>query len=283
MLFPRSVSAVADHTGKFTAELWCSAEGKTPTIWRSTFPTGEVFRFVLDPGTTPVTLSSLRAVGQAVTSSRTMLFASLGEQGLQGEAGPQGEPGPAGSGGSSEPQHGWTADGDRFWIAPENITVESAEERGTGVLTYGKVTGSQTSFAAASLPVPLLNGEVLRIRATGVSGWKAVLLRLGAYAPEAQAPTPEVVTFSYPTAAASRYAPIKDALTRRVRAQLKAFTDWLDTNGRPKGYVGEVGWPNTDDNWHALAEAWYAAADAAKLHVTNWSVGDWWKDYPLPR
>ncbi len=186
--------------------------------------------------------------------------------------------GPAGSGGSSEPQHCWTADGDRFWIAPEDITVESAEERGTGVLTYGKASGSETSFAAASLPVPLLMGEVLRLRATGVSGWKAVLLRLGAYAP---APTAEEVTFDYPTAAASGYTPIEDAITRRVKTQLKAFTDWLDTNGRPKGYVGEVGWPKTDDNWHALAEAWYAAADAAKLHVTNWSVGDWWGDYPL--
>ncbi len=180
--------------------------------------------------------------------------------------------------GKSGPQHGWTADGDRFWIAPEDITVVGAEERGTGVLTYGKATGSQTSFAATALPVPLLMGEVLRLRATGVSGWKAVLLRLGAHAPEVPAPAPEVVTFDSPSATASGYAPIEDAITRRVKAQLKAFTDWLDTNGRPKGYVGEVGWPKTDDHWHAAAEAWYAAADAAKLHVTNWTVGDWWWD-----
>ena len=199
-----------------------------------------------------------------------------GPEGSAGMQGPQGEPGLAGIGRSSHPQQSWTADGDRFWIASEDITVEGAEERGTGLLTYGKATGTQTSFAPASLPVPLLKGDVLRLRATGVSNWKAVLLLLGDASLEA--PPPEVVTFDHPTAVASGYTPVDDAITRRVKAQLKAFTDWLDTHGQPRGCVGEVGWPKTDDPWHALAEAWYSAADAARLHVTHWSVGDWWGD-----
>ncbi|WP_158621421.1 cellulase family glycosylhydrolase [Corallococcus aberystwythensis] len=193
----------------------------------------------------------------------------LGETDVQSEAASEGS-------GGAEPQQCWTADGDRFWIAPEDLLVTSAEERGTGVLTYGKATGSQAGFAAASLPVPLLKGDVLRLHATGVTDWKAVLLRLGAYVPAA--PLPEVITFNYPTATASGYTPLDDAITRRSKSQLKAFTDWLEAHGQPKGYVGEVGWPKNDDKWHALAEAWYAAADDANLHVTNWSVGDWWRD-----
>ena len=58
------------------------------------------------------------------------------------------------------------------------------------------------------------------------------------------------------------------------------FTDWLARN-RVDGYIGEVGWP--DDRrgeaaeWNQLAERWYQDADAARLWVTNWAAGEWWK------
>ncbi|MBV9580037.1 MAG: hypothetical protein JO057_15720 [Chloroflexi bacterium] len=46
------------------------------------------------------------------------------------------------------------------------------------------------------------------------------------------------------------------------------------------GFIGEVGWPdNTDgdaEQWNALAEAWYAAADRAGLWVSAWATGEWW-------
>jgi hypothetical protein len=70
-----------------------------------------------------------------------------------------------------------------------------------------------------------------------------------------------------------------DALHRRVRAELKVFTEWLETNG-VEGYIGEVGWP--DDvkgdhaQWNALAEVWFDDADAANLWVAVWATGEWW-------
>ena len=70
-----------------------------------------------------------------------------------------------------------------------------------------------------------------------------------------------------------------DALHRRVRAELKTFTDWLQRNG-VEGYIGEVGWPDNYAGdaslWNALARAWFEVADAAKLWVTVWSTGEWW-------
>jgi hypothetical protein len=73
----------------------------------------------------------------------------------------------------------------------------------------------------------------------------------------------------------------EDALHRRVRAELKVFTDWLQANG-VRGYVGEVGWPDDAggeaERWNALAEAWFQDADAANLWVTAWATGEWWID-----
>lgn len=72
----------------------------------------------------------------------------------------------------------------------------------------------------------------------------------------------------------------QNSLQRRVRGELKVFTDWLARN-RVDGYIGEVGWP--DDRrgeaaeWNQLAERWYQDADAARLWVTNWAAGEWWK------
>jgi hypothetical protein len=73
----------------------------------------------------------------------------------------------------------------------------------------------------------------------------------------------------------------EDALHRRVRAELKVFTDWLRVNN-VRGYIGEVGWPDDAGEetarWNALADAWYRDADAANLWVTAWATGEWWID-----
>jgi len=47
-------------------------------------------------------------------------------------------------------------------------------------------------------------------------------------------------------------AKTSDALHRRIRAELRTFTDWLGRNG-VKGYIGEVGWP---DNYRGDASEW---------------------------
>ena len=72
-----------------------------------------------------------------------------------------------------------------------------------------------------------------------------------------------------------------DALHRRVRAELKVFTDWLESNG-VQGYIGKVGWPDDarvdHTRWNALAEAWFGDADAAGLWVTVWATGEWMEE-----
>lgn len=76
----------------------------------------------------------------------------------------------------------------------------------------------------------------------------------------------------------------EDALVRRVRGELRTFTDWLDAHD-VQGVIGEVGWPDDrrgdGDEWNAVAEAWYDDADATGLSVTAWATGEWWGDYPL--
>lgn len=52
------------------------------------------------------------------------------------------------------------------------------------------------------------------------------------------------------------------------------FTAWL-TSQHVRGIVSEVGWSAGPDaaSWNALAQAWYADADAAHLEVTAWASG----------
>jgi hypothetical protein len=85
-----------------------------------------------------------------------------------------------------------------------------------------------------------------------------------------------------PTAPAE-LAATEDPLQRKVREELRVFTDWL-AEYDVEGYIGEVGWPEDADRerWNRLAEVWLADAEAADLWVTVWSAGEWWgEDYPL--
>jgi hypothetical protein len=72
------------------------------------------------------------------------------------------------------------------------------------------------------------------------------------------------------------------ALERKVLAELTEFSGWLDNHG-VEGYVGEVGWPasrtHSDwEQWNAVGNAWYEAADKAGLWVTYFNAGSW--EYP---
>jgi hypothetical protein len=73
-----------------------------------------------------------------------------------------------------------------------------------------------------------------------------------------------------------------DALQARAVAGLATFADWLRRNDVP-GYVGEVGWPGGAgaSGWAALADTWYAAADALRLPVTAWAAASWPAGYPM--
>ena len=88
-----------------------------------------------------------------------------------------------------------------------------------------------------------------------------------------------------PTGASARPSTSTEAIERRVRGELKTFTDWLDENSA-HGFIGEVGWPTKDRpqrvDWNAVADGWFRDADAAGLWVTTWATGEWWgTDYNL--
>src|SRR3954454_23984858 len=57
---------------------------------------------------------------------------------------------------------------------------------------------------------------------------------------------------------ATRYSSYNDAVVRRALAQLKVFTDWLTANST-QGYIGEFGWPWSQDNaaWNNVARAYF--------------------------
>jgi hypothetical protein len=75
--------------------------------------------------------------------------------------------------------------------------------------------------------------------------------------------------------------PADDALAERVLGDLRSFTDWL-VRDDAEGWIGEVGWPAEDaDEWNRVAEAWYRAANDARLWVTAWAAGEWWAAYSL--
>jgi hypothetical protein len=92
------------------------------------------------------------------------------------------------------------------------------------------------------------------------------------------APTTTTTTTTTTTAPTS--IPVgSDALQRKALSQLRQFTGWL---GGQRGYVGEVGWPNTSDTrWNALGDIWYREANRSSLWVTAWATGEWWGPYVL--
>lgn len=68
------------------------------------------------------------------------------------------------------------------------------------------------------------------------------------------------------------------SVTERALARLAEFTVWL---GATRGFVGEIGWPNTSD-WNAVGNAVYGVAYAADLDVTYWAASEWLDTgYPL--
>jgi hypothetical protein len=68
-------------------------------------------------------------------------------------------------------------------------------------------------------------------------------------------------------------ATANDALTTRVLGELQTFTQWLAAN-RAKGSVSGFAWPYEDsEKWGALAEKWYAVADANNLWTLQFTAG----------
>src|SRR5690606_28465990 len=67
--------------------------------------------------------------------------------------------------------------GSAYLVAPEALTLAAGSEAGTGTVAYAKALAADTAtFSAASLPVSLAAGHVLRLRVSGLSGYQAVAL-----------------------------------------------------------------------------------------------------------
>jgi hypothetical protein len=105
--------------------------------------------------------------------------------------------------------------------------------------------------------------------------------RFGARIPLAAVALAGGLLFSETAEPAVAEADTNNALVQRVRAELRSFTDWLNSNGA-RGFIGEVGWPRGGVRWNRLAERWFRDADRARLGVTVWATGEWWgPDYRL--
>lgn len=90
--------------------------------------------------------------------------------------------GAGGGGGGAPPAlapvaFSFDADGSAYLVAPEAMTLAAGSEAGTGTIAYAKALAADTAtFSAASLPVSLAAGDVLRVSVSGLSGYKALSL-----------------------------------------------------------------------------------------------------------
>lgn len=67
--------------------------------------------------------------------------------------------------------------GSAYLVAPEAMTLAAGSEGGVGTVAYAKALAADTtSFSAASLPVSLAAGDVLRVSVSSISGYKAIAL-----------------------------------------------------------------------------------------------------------
>lgn len=64
---------------------------------------------------------------------------------------------------------------DKFYIAPNSLTVTTLKEAGTGTITFETSTDGIT-FTSATLPISLVEDEILKVSCTGFSTFKTITL-----------------------------------------------------------------------------------------------------------
>jgi hypothetical protein len=65
------------------------------------------------------------------------------------------------------------------------------------------------------------------------------------------------------------------SLTAKSQVELGRFTDGCASRSL-KGWIGEIGWPNTDTTYNAVGDACYTLADSKAQDVTYWAAGEQW-------
>ena len=166
-------------------------------------------------------------------------------------------------------------------------TIVAAKGRAFPAAAKGKLTFGETVVARfktnnkgrfeTTFAVPAGYEGRTRVTATArrVSGKQTFTVTTVSPSPD---PSPDATPTASPTASPG-LPPPDDALVRRVRAELKTFTDWLSAND-VDGTIGEFGWPNNfpadQPRYNALAEQYVADMRAAGLVGTQWATGEWW-------
>lgn len=66
-------------------------------------------------------------------------------------------------------------------------------------------------------------------------------------------------------------------LAQRAVAELSGWLKWLRAN-HVRGYLGEIGWPNTGDaaEWNAVGDALYDLLDRGGVDASYWATGQQW-------
>lgn len=71
----------------------------------------------------------------------------------------------------------FTDNGSAYYVAETAMIVATAYAGGTGTLAYATAAAADTTtFEAASLPITLAQGDVLRVTVSGISTYKSVTL-----------------------------------------------------------------------------------------------------------
>jgi hypothetical protein len=72
-----AISATVPPSGLVEVDLWVNEESQIPTQWRARLPSGETAVFSVPPGTTPIAVEILRAIGDTPTTQIPSVTAQL--------------------------------------------------------------------------------------------------------------------------------------------------------------------------------------------------------------
>jgi hypothetical protein len=154
-----AISATVPPSGLVEVDLWVNEESQIPTQWRARLPSGETAVFSVPPGTTPIAVEILRAIGDTPTTQIPSVTAQLEALIQIHNSDPIAHPG-LGGGGPGGPGGGLTT----LTYSPSgNYTLSVAPSRPDLSLLF--VNGAKQVYGADYT----INGTVLSWVSTSLS------------------------------------------------------------------------------------------------------------------
>jgi len=151
----------------------------------------------------------------------------------------------------------------QVWEAASQQVVDAVRAAGdtTKILVAGYSWSGAKTWAATH-PAPWITGG-------GDVAYEAHCY----YDSDSSGDYPDTYAAETALAAAGGYA----SLASRAVTEVQNFTTWCTGNG-VRGFLGEVGWPNTGDTtgWNTVGEAIYDELDLHGIGATYWSAGARW-------